>query len=142
MANLQSPALSTLGQSAIALGLAQLDDHAAEEIILELDELTQQRLKRLAASMSLSVKTIIESAINYTYSYITESKITADELPRAIPSKDSFQFKIILSLETTKKLELIGMSQSITECAIIGTNLLYDRLIPQDIPAVEGFTQS
>jgi hypothetical protein len=142
MANLQSPALDALGQSAIALGLAQLDDHAAEEIILELDELTQQRLKRLAASMSLSVKTIIESAINYTYSYITESKITADELPRAIPSKDSFQFKIILSLETTKKLELIGMSQSITECAIIGTNLLYDRLIPQDIPAVEGFTQS
>jgi hypothetical protein len=142
MANLQSPALDTLGQSAIALGLAQLDDHAAEEIILELDELTQQRLKRLAASMSLSVKTIIESAINYTYSYITESKITADELPRAIPSKGSFQFKIILSLETTKKLELIGMSQSITECAIIGTNLLYDRLIPQDIPAVEVFTQS
>jgi hypothetical protein len=135
MANLQSPALDALGQSAIALGLAQLDDHAAEEIILELDELTQQRLKRLAASMSLSVKTIIESAINYTYSYITESKITADELPRAIPSKDSFQFKIILSLETTKKLELIGMSKSITECAIIGTNLLYDRLIPQDIIA-------
>jgi hypothetical protein len=135
MANLQSPALDALGQSAIALGLAQLDDNATEEVILELDELTQQRLKRLAAIMSLSIKTIIESAINYTYSYITESKITPDDLPRTIPSEGSFQFRIILSLETTKKLELIGMSQSIAECAIIGTNLLYDRLILQDIIA-------
>jgi hypothetical protein len=135
MANLQSPIIDTLGQSAIALGLEQLDDYAAEEITLELDDLTQQKLKRLAGSMSLSIKTIIESAINYTYAYITESKITPDDLPRTSLPKGSFQFKIMLSLETTKKMELIGMSQSINECAIIGTNLLYDRLIPQDIVA-------
>jgi hypothetical protein len=133
MTNLQSRPIDPLGQSAIALGVQQANDLAPlEEITLQLDELTKQKLKRLSNSMSLSIKTVIESAINYAYAYITESKLIVDEVnTKGLPIGD-FSFKMVLSLETTEKLERLGMRQSISECAMIGINLLYDRLIPQD----------
>jgi hypothetical protein len=123
-----------LGQSAVVLGLQQASHLAPlEEVTLQLDELTKQKLKRLSNSMSLSIKTVIESAINYAYAHITESKLIAHDLQtERLPTGD-FPFKMTLSLETTEKLERLGMRQSISECAMIGINLLYDRLIPQDI---------
>jgi hypothetical protein len=133
MTNLQSRPIDPLGQSAISLGAQQANDLAPlEEITLQLDELTKQKLKRLSNSMSLSIKTVIESAINYAYAYITESKLIADEVNTKGLPIGNFPFKMVLSLETTEKLERLGMRQSISECAIIGINLLYDRLIPQD----------
>ncbi len=136
MTSRQSRSIDPLGQSAIALGGQQANDLAPlEEITLQLDELTKLKLKRLSSSMSLSIKTVIESAINYTYAYITESKLIADDLwTKGLPI-GNFPFKMVLSLETTEKLERLGMRQSISECAIIGINLLYDRLIPQDTVA-------
>ncbi|NJR67019.1 MAG: hypothetical protein HC772_19630 [Leptolyngbyaceae cyanobacterium CRU_2_3] len=133
MTNQPSRSLDALGQSAIALGVQQANHFAPlEEVTLQLDELTKQKLKRLSNSMSLSVKTIIESAINYAYAHITESKLVADDLnAERLPIGD-FPFKMALSLETTEKLERLGMKQSISACAMIGINLLYDRLIPQD----------
>jgi hypothetical protein len=133
MTNRQFRSIDPLGQSAIILGVQQANDLAPlEEITLQLDELTKLKLKRLSNSMSLSIKTVIESAINYTYAYITESKLIADDLwTKGLPI-GNFPFKMVLSLETTEKLERLGMRQSISECAIIGINLLYDRLIPQD----------
>jgi hypothetical protein len=134
MANLQSLSLDPLGQSAIELGLEQIDILAKqEEIILKLDELTKQRLKRLSSSMSLSFRTVVEVAINYTYDYVKESKINPDDLPRIAQGQGDFPFKIVLSLETLKKLEYIRMSQAVSECAVIGINLLHDRLIVQDV---------
>ncbi len=133
MTNFPTRAIDPLGQSAIELGLEQASQMAAlEEITLQLDELTQQRLKRLSRSLSLSIKTIIESAINYTYAYITEGQPLPDDLQTP---KGDFPFTLILSLETVRKLENLGMSQSISECAIIGIQLLYERLIPQSLAA-------
>ena len=134
MANLQSRTLDPLAQSAIRLGSEQAKEWGElEEITLKFDELTKQKLKRLSSSMSLSIRTVIESAINYTYTYVTEQKIAIDDLrSQGLPQGD-FPLKIVLGLETITKLERIGMSESISECAVIGINLLYDRLIPQDI---------
>jgi hypothetical protein len=102
------------------------------EITLMLDEPTQQRLKRLASSMALSIRVVIEVAINYTYACITEHDLGVDDLQtEGLPIGD-FPFKIVLALETTEKLERLGMSQSASEFTIIGINLLYNRLI--DIP--------
>jgi hypothetical protein len=106
-----------------------LDLPPLEEITLRLDEQTKQRLKRLASSMALSVRAVIEVAINYTYACITEYDLVADDLQmEGLPIGD-FPFKIVLALETTEKLERLGMSKSVSECAIVGINLLYDRLI-------------
>jgi hypothetical protein len=128
MTNLQTRSLDPIGQSALDRGLAQATQPSpTEEITLQLDELTQHKLKRLANSMALSIKTIIETAINYTYADIKHSQTPPDQLP---PIGD-FPFKITLSLETQTKLEQIGMSHAVSECAIFGINLLYDRLIPQ-----------
>lgn len=134
MANLQSRAFDPLAQSAITLGSEQAKEWGElEEITLKFDELTKQKLKRLSSSMSLSIRTVIESAINYTYTYITEQKIAIGDLQNQGLAQGDFPLKIILGLETITKLERIGMSESISECAVIGINLLYDRLIPQDI---------
>lgn len=134
MANLQSRAFDPLAQSAITLGSEQAKEwDELEEITLKFDELTKQKLKRLSSSMSLSIRTVIESAINYTYTYITEQKIAIGDLQNQGLAQGDFPLKIILGLETITKLERIGMSESISECAVIGINLLYDRLIPQDI---------
>jgi predicted DNA-binding protein len=109
-----------------------LDLAPLEKITLRLDEQTKQRLRRLASSMALSIRTVIEVAINYTYACITEYDLAADNLQtEGLPIGD-FPFKIVLALETTEKLERLGMRKSASECAIIGVNLLYDRLI--DIP--------
>jgi antitoxin component of RelBE/YafQ-DinJ toxin-antitoxin module len=109
-----------------------LDLAPLAEITLRLDEPTKQRLKRLASSMALSIRAVIEVAINYTYACITEHDLGVDDLQtEGLPIGD-FPFKILLALETTEKLERLGMSQSASECTIIGINLLYDRLI--DIP--------
>ncbi len=134
MANLQSLSLDPLGQSAIDLGLEQIDALAKQdEILLKLDELTTQRLKRLSSTMSLSFKTVVEAAINYTYAYVIDSKISPSDLQKMLREQGNILFKIILSLETMKKLEYIGMSQAVSECAVIGINLLHDRLIIQDV---------
>jgi hypothetical protein len=106
-----------------------LDLAPLAEITLRLDEQTKQRLKRLASSMALSIRAVIEVAINYTYACITEHDLGADDLQtKGLPIGD-FPFKIVLSLETTEKLKRLGMSQAASECTIIGVNLLYDRLI-------------
>jgi hypothetical protein len=103
-----------------------------EEITLRLDEQTKQRLKRLANSMALSIRAVIEVAINYAYACITEYDLGADDLlTEGLPIGD-FPFKIVLALETTEKLKRIEMSQSASECTIIGINLLYDHL--EEVP--------
>jgi hypothetical protein len=106
-----------------------LDLAPLAEITLRLDEPTKQRLKRLASSMALSIRAVIEVAINYTYACITAYDLGADDLlTEGLPIGD-FPFKIVLALETTEKLERLGMSKSASECAIVGINLLYNRLI-------------
>lgn len=133
MTNRQPQSIDPLVQSAIALGIQQANDSVPpEETTLQFDELTKLKLKRLSSSLSLSIRTVVESAINYTYTHVTESKLVADDLWIEGLSIGTFPFKIVLSLETTEKLERLGMRQSVSECAIIGINLLYDRLIPQD----------
>jgi hypothetical protein len=106
-----------------------LDLTPLAEITLRLDEQTKQRLKRLASSMALSIRTVIEMAINYTYACITEYDLGADDVQtEGLPIGD-FPFKIVLALETTEKLKRLGMNNSVSEYTIIGINLLYDRLI-------------
>jgi hypothetical protein len=135
MANVQSHAPDPLGQSAIDLGVEQINALSPiEELTLELDELTKQKLKRLSSSLSLSIRTLIESAINYTYAYAIETHKTSAELQTLMPMPGTFPVQISLSLETTSKLERLGMTQFVSGCAIIGINLLYDRLIAPEIP--------
>jgi hypothetical protein len=135
MANVQFHTLDPLGQSAIELGLEQISALSPiEELTLELDELTKQKLKRLSSSMSLSIRTLIESAINYTYAYAIETHKTSAELQTLMPAPGTFLVQISLSLETTSKLERLDMTPFVSGFAIIGINLLYDRLIAPEIP--------
>jgi|GEM_PF-2621640 len=102
MANVQFHTLDPLGQSAIELGLDQINALSPiEELTLELDELTKQKLKRLSSSMSLSIRTLIESAINYTYVYAVETHKTSAELQTLMPMPGTFPVQISLSLETS-----------------------------------------
>ena len=84
--------------------------------------------------MSLSIWTLIESAINYTYAYAVETHKTSAELQTLMPMPGTFLVQISLSLEATSKLERLSMSQFVSGCAIMGINLLYDRLIAPEIP--------
>ena len=102
MANVQFHTLDPLGQSAIELGLEQINALSPiEELTLELDERTKQKLKRLSSSMSLSIRTLIESAINYTYAYAVETHKTSAELQTLMPMPGTFPVQISLSLETS-----------------------------------------
>ena len=91
MANIQFHTLDPLGQSAIELGLDSINALSPiEELTLELDELTKQKLKRLSSSMSLSIRTLIESAINYTYAYAVETHKTSAEFQTLMPMPGTF----------------------------------------------------
>ena len=102
MANVQFHTLDPLGQSAIELGLDSINALSPiEELTLEFDERTKQKLKRLSSSMSLSIRTLIESAINYTYAYAVETHKTSAELQTLMPMPGTFPVQISLSLETS-----------------------------------------
>ena len=102
MANVQFHTLDPLGQSAIELGLDSINALSPiEELTLEFDERTKQKLKRLSSSMSLSIRTLIESAINYTYAYAIETRKTSAELQTLMPMPGTFPVQISLSLETS-----------------------------------------
>ena len=51
--------------------------------------------------MSLSIWTLIESAINYTYAYAVETHKTSAELQTLMPMPGTFPVQISLSLETS-----------------------------------------
>ncbi len=90
-----------------------------EEHTLKLDDLTKQKLKCLSNAMALSIRTLIESAINYTCAYAIETPKTSAELQTLMPTPGTFLMQISLSLETISKLERLGMSQFVSGCAII-----------------------
>lgn len=46
--------------------------------------------------MALSIQTLIESAINYTYAYALETQKTADELQTMMPSPGRFPIQVSL----------------------------------------------
>ncbi|MGB5960098.1 MAG: hypothetical protein WBG73_05515 [Coleofasciculaceae cyanobacterium] len=134
-------------EQAIAEGRRQANKVEPEsEITLEFTDAEQKMLKKLAAALALSGTVLLESAISYVYFHKEdknilkkieeyskhsnqESKESIDKIEESPKRSNSNTKKLALALETSYKLEKLGMKNKINECVIIGINLLYERLI-------------
>jgi hypothetical protein len=62
--------------------------------------------------------------------FYTESKgVCAETLLKYPDAIGAYDFKLSLAAETIHKLEELGMTHHINECAVTGVHLLYDHLV-------------
>ena len=86
-------------------------------------------LHKLASSLALSAKIVIESAINYVYFYSKNQQLEVNQLPEYPNTLGSTPFKLALAAETTHKLAELGLTEKTSECTVAGIRLLYEKLI-------------
>jgi hypothetical protein len=101
----------------------------AEEVVLKFTDREKTMLKKLTASLALSVRVIVESAISYVYFYTQDRGLRVEALPEYPEVLGSHDFRLALAAETTHKLEELGMTQHLNECVVAGIHLLYNQLI-------------
>jgi hypothetical protein len=103
--------------------------NSTEEVILKFTEQEKTMVKKLTVCLALSVRVIVESAISYVYFYTRNRGLRVEALPEYPKVLGSHEFKLALAAETTHKLEVLGMTEHLNECAIAGIYLLYNQLI-------------
>jgi hypothetical protein len=130
---------------AIQEGIQQAEEPPEETVTLKLSDPDAQMLKKLSASLSLSAKVMVESAMSYAYFY-TQSHSSSDERASSsmdskalqqnpdkpiTPSADTPVHSLVLplSLETRHKLDSLNMADDPSRCAVMGIRLLHDHLI-------------
>jgi activator of 2-hydroxyglutaryl-CoA dehydratase len=138
---------------AIAEGRRQAKEVEPElEITLEFTDSEQKMLNELAKALALSVKVLLESAISYVYFYREDKNLlkkieeyskypnqdnkeageSTDKIEESPKRSNSYTKKLALAVETSHKLEKLGMKDKTNECVIIGIDLLYERLIKSE----------
>lgn len=143
---------------AIVEGSRQANEVEPEEITLEFTDSEQKMLKDLAIALALSVKVLLESAISYVYFHREDKKLlmkieeyskrpnegnkeaeeSTDKIEESPKRSNSHTKKLILAVETSHKLEELGMRNKINECVIIGIDLLYEKLIKGEQKSVNA----
>ena len=137
-------------EQAIAEGIRQANEVEPDlEITLEFTDYQQKMLNELTSALALSVESLLESAISYVYFYREDKNLlkkieeyskhpnhdnkeaeeSTDKIEVSPKRYNSRPKKLALALETSHKLEKLGIKDKINECVIIGINLLYERLI-------------
>ncbi len=114
---------------AIQEGIQQLNSDDIEEVNLKFTDSEIKMLNKLASSLALSVKIVVESAINYVYFYSKDQHLEVSQLPEYPKTLGSTNYKLALALETAHKLAELGMIQKTSECTVTGVRLLYNKLI-------------
>ncbi len=122
-------AQDALQSTAVQEGLQLVDWDDIEEVSLHFTDSEAMMLKKLTASLALSVKVVVESAISYVYFYAKDRDLNVDQFPEYPQSLGSRTFKLALAAETAHKLDELGMAHKLSECAITGIRLLYHQLI-------------
>lgn len=137
-------------EQAIAEGKRQANEVEPElEASLEFTDAEQKMLNKLAAALALSTKVLLESAISYVYFHKKDKNLlkkieeySKHHNQEAKESKDKIEeypkrsqpntINLALALETSYKLEQMGMKNKINECVIVGINLLHKKLIDNE----------
>jgi hypothetical protein len=123
------PTQDALRDIAIEEGTQIVNLNSTEEVVLKFTDREKTMLKKLTASLALSVRVIVESAISYVYFYTQNRGLRVEALPEYPKVLGSHDFKLALAAETAYKLEELGMTQHLNECVITGIHLLYNQLI-------------
>lgn len=125
--------LEPIVRLAIREGLQQSKDNQQTEdkLSIKIAAAEREMLKLLSNALALSSKSVIESAINYLYFYVTHNvdKETSviDPLPD-IDSESGYCFGLYLDTETWFKLEKLNLQNQVNASVILGIRLLYQQL--------------
>lgn len=118
-----------LQEIAIQEGTQQIEVDEPAEVVLRFTQTDTDMLRKLASSLALSIKVLVESAISYVYFYTKQGQVNIKELPEYPKTLGSKEWRLNLALETVDKLEKLEMAQHPSECAATGIRLLYGQLI-------------
>jgi hypothetical protein len=118
-----------LREIALQEGIQAVEKDAPEEVSLQFTDSEATMLKKLTSSLALSVKVVVESAISYVYFYTKNRGLRIEQLPEYPDELGTTTLKLALAAETTHKLDELGMTQKLSECAVTGVRLLYHQLI-------------
>lgn len=138
-----------LVEQAIAEGNRQANEVEPELEAIEFTDAEHKMLKKLAAALALSGTVLLESAISYVYfhkedksllkkieeyskHHNQEAKESKDKIEESPKRSKPYTINLALALETSSKLEQMGMKNKINECVIVGINLLHKRLIDNE----------
>ena len=83
----------------------------------------------LSETLSLSLETIVNLAIKYTLFYLQTKNIALTDIKGYPKRLGSCQIKVNLTGKTSSRIKKFNMAEQVTECAIIGINLLYKKLL-------------
>jgi hypothetical protein len=145
----QSNQSNFIVEQAIIDGQRLAEEDEAEEIILKFTDEESKMIKQLVAALSLSVRSLLDSAIGYIYfqrkneDFIIDLEKYSQEIEKQFQgnnkksdnfsmSRQSSETKFVLTVEVLHKLEALKMKDKIYECVVIGINLLYKQLIDSE----------
>jgi hypothetical protein len=118
---------------AIHEGLQQSQDNQQTEdkVIIKISETEREMLKLLSNALALSSKSVIESAINYLYFYVTHNAEKETDMISTFPNSESesgYCFSLYLDTETWFKLEKLNLQNQVNASVVLGIRLLYQQL--------------
>ena len=126
-----------LAQRAIEKGKenAKKSELEGNEITINLTKVDEDKLKKLMSRLALKPEVIVESAISLVNYYVVkERRNSVDQLEKKFLVNGNTDLgekppmKLLLTLETRKKLEELNMDEKVPDCVRIGINL-YDDVI-------------
>ena len=127
---IQQATVDNLTEQAIAEGVQQAHEVGkAEEFPLKVTESQLKMVEELYSVLGLALRVVINSAIKYAVFYAKNKGVPLEKIQGYPNSLGTHSLKVALTAEARAKLEDVGMTERISECVVVGIQLLHDRLI-------------
>lgn len=119
-----------LTERAISEGVQQTTEVGkAEEFTIKVTESQQKMVEELYSVLGLALRLVVNSAIKYAVFYAKNKGVPLEKLQGYPNSLGTHSLRVALTAETRAKLEDGGMTERISECVVVGIQLLHERLI-------------
>lgn len=120
-------------ERALLIGISNPEAASKDDkLILKLTDLQEKKMMELSETLSLSLDTIVNLAIKYTLFYLQAKNIALTDIKGYPKHLGSCHIKVNLTGKTFSRIQEFNLAEQATECAIIGINLLYKKLLHID----------
>ena len=116
----------------ISLGLNETNADVNQSVVLVyLSELQEKKVEEYCQVFGLSVRTMLNSCIQYTIFFAEKSKLKVSDIKHFPKKLGNRSYKLTLNAETLAKIKNIDGSEvnEITKYVVAGINLLYEKNI-------------
>ncbi|RUT02754.1 hypothetical protein DSM106972_056740 [Dulcicalothrix desertica PCC 7102] len=105
------------------------DTDEPEQVSINMTESQEKMAREIRIALGLAFGVTINSAIKYALYYTKNQQVDLEQLPEYLSCISSYSVKIKVTPETWSKLRELNKENRISECAAVGIELLYKKLI-------------